>query len=106
MRLVNFAFEAIKSGEKDIEIRLNDEKRQKIKIGDTIEFTNLDTLEKIKVVVTNLYKYKTFDELFNNFSKKRLGLKENDTSLIMDDFYTKEEQDKYGALGIEIKLIK
>ena len=106
MRLVNFAFKAIKSGEKDIEIRLNDEKRQKIKIGDTIEFTNLDTLETIKVVVTNLYKYKTFDELFNNFSNKRLGLKETDTSLIMDDFYSKEEQNKYGVLGIEIKLIK
>ena len=38
MRLVDFAFNAIKNGTKDIEVRLNDEKRQLINIGDTILF--------------------------------------------------------------------
>lgn len=37
MRLVDFAFKKIKNKEKDIEIRLNDEKRQLIKEGDIIE---------------------------------------------------------------------
>ena len=105
MRLVDFAFKAIKNKEKDIEVRLNDEKRRLINIGDIIEFEHIDTKEIIKVEVVNLYKFKTFEELFNKFEHKRLGLKDSDDSSIMDQFYTKEEQEKYGSLGIEVKLI-
>ena len=105
MRLVDFAFNKIKNKEKDIEVRLNDEKRRLIKIGDMIEFTHIDTLETLKVKVINLYKFDTFEELFNSFDHKRLGLNENDDASIMNNFYTKEEQEKYGALGIQIELI-
>ncbi|MBP3920510.1 MAG: hypothetical protein J6D28_02980 [Bacilli bacterium] len=105
MRLVDFAFKSIKNQEKDIEVRLNDEKRQLIKIGDIIEFEHIDTKETLKTKVIGLHKYKTFKELFNNFEHKRLGLKESDDESICDNFYTKEEQTKYDALGIEIKLI-
>ena len=106
MRLVDFAFNKIKTGIKDIEIRLNDEKRQLIEIGDTIEFTNLDTGEIIDTEVIGLHKFDTFAELFNSFSHSRLGLNDSDDESIMNSFYTLEEQAKYGVLGIEIKLIK
>ena len=106
MKLVDFAFNAIKNKEKDIELRLNDEKRKLVNIGDIIIFTNLETNEELEVVVTNLYKYSTFEELFANFDHKRFGFDENDTECSMDDFYSKEDQKKYGALGIEIKLLK
>lgn len=105
MRLVDFAFKEIKCGRKDIEVRLNDPKRQLISIGDIIKFSHIGTGELLRVEVINLYKYKTFKELFDKFDNKRLGLKDSDTYEIMDEFYTREEQDKYGALGIEIKLI-
>ena len=105
MRLVDFAFNAIKNKEKDIEVRLNDEKRQMINIGDIIEFEHLDTKEIVKAEVIGLHKYNTFEELFNNFDHKRLGLKESDNTSIMDKFYTLEERSKYEALGIEIKLV-
>lgn len=105
MKLVDFAFKAIKNNEKDIEVRLNDEKRRLIKVGDIIEFVHIDTGEILKTEVTNLYKFDTFEELFNTFEHSRLGLKDNDTPDIMNNFYTKEEQKEYGALGIEIKLI-
>ena len=105
MRLVDFAFKAMKDGRKDIEVRLNDEKRQLINIGDIIEFTNLDTGEVINVEVINLYKYNIFLELFNAFSHSRLGLKDTDDESIMNNFYILKEQKKYGALGIQIKLI-
>lgn len=39
MKLVDAPFELIRSGQKTIELRLNDEKRQIIKIGDFIVFT-------------------------------------------------------------------
>ena len=105
MKLVDFAFNAIKNKEKDIELRLNDEKRQMINIGDIIEFVHINTNEIIKVEVINLYKYSTFEELFSKFDHNRFGLKETDSSDIMNNFYSREDQEKYGALGIEIKLI-
>ena len=49
MRLVDFAFKAIRDGKKDVEVRLNDEKRQLIKVGDLIEFQNVDTGETLVV---------------------------------------------------------
>lgn len=105
MKLVDFAFKAIKNKEKDIELRLNDEKRSKINIGDIIEFVHIDTNETIKVEVINLHKYSTFEELFSKFDHKRFGLNDRDDASIMINFYSMEEQNKYGALGIEIKLI-
>ncbi|MBR3523994.1 MAG: RNA-binding protein [Bacilli bacterium] len=105
MRLVDFAFKAIKNKEKDIELRLNDEKRRLINIGDIIEFEHVDTKEIVRVEVINLHKYDTFDELFSKFDHKRFGLSDTDDASIMNNFYSKEEQDKYGALGIEIKVI-
>ena len=105
MKLVDFAFNAIKNKEKDIELRLNDEKRSLINVGDTIIFTNINTKEELRVKVTNLYKYKTFNELFDNIDNSRFGLNKDDTYEIMYNFYTREDEEKYGALGIEIELI-
>ena len=79
MRLVDFAFKAIKNKEKDIEIRLNDEKRQLIRVGDIIEFEHIDTKEVIKTKGVNLYKFKTFKELFDKFPSNRLGVSEDYT---------------------------
>lgn len=44
MNLFPEPFEMISSGQKTIELRLNDEKRQKIQIGDIIEFSQNDTV--------------------------------------------------------------
>ena len=53
MNLWNDLFEAIKDDWKTIEIRLNDEKRSQIKIGDEIEFTNIKINETLICKVTN-----------------------------------------------------
>lgn len=106
MKLVDFAFDLMKKEIKDIEVRLNDEKRKQINVGDTIIFKHIDTGEELKVKVIKLHKFDTFEELFNSFNHKRLGLKDSDDSSIMNNFYTKEEQEKYQALGIEIKILK
>ncbi len=76
-------------------------KSQIIKIGDIIEFEHIDTKEVIKTED----KYNTFKELFDNFHYKRLGLRDTDDESVCNAFYTKKEQEKYEALGIEIKLI-
>ena len=106
MRLHDKPFKKIKEGTKTVEVRLNDEKRQLIKIGDTIEFESRITGEVISTTVINLYTFDNFEELFNQFGKMTLGFEidEEIDPAMMDEFYSKEDQDKYEALGIEIKL--
>lgn len=107
MKLHNQPFEKIKSGTKTIELRLNDEKRQLLKIKDIIEFTNRQTLEKILVEIEELHKYPSFEELYKHFDKISMGYNENEEAnpKDMDEYYSKEEQDKYGVVGIQIKKL-
>ena len=108
MKLQNNPFESIKNGTKKIEMRLYDEKRRKVNIGDYIEFKNLLTNEIIKTKVINLYKFNNFSELYNNFDKILLGYKEDEESnpSDMNKYYSESEQQEYGVVGIEIELIK
>ena len=107
MRLINSAYYCILNDLKDIELRLYDEKRQLLKIKDIIEFTNRETLEQRLVEVKNLYHYSSFDELYKHFDKVSMGYKENEIAdpKDMEEYYSKEEQEKYGVLGIEIKKL-
>ena len=108
MKLNNGPFKNIKNGTKTIELRLNDEKRQLIKIKDLIEFTNRETLEQLLVEIENLYHYPSFEELYKHFDKVAMGYKEDEEAdpKDMEEYYSKEEQEKYGVLGIEIKKVR
>ena len=108
MKLNDGPYNSILYGKKDIELRLNDDKRQLINVGDVITFTNIISKERFDAEVIFLHKYSDFDELYNKFDKVRLGYKEEDTacSSDMENYYSREEIDKYGVVGIEIKLIR
>ncbi|MBP8688539.1 MAG: ASCH domain-containing protein [Bacilli bacterium] len=105
MNLNNRPFKSIKEGTKTIELRLNDEKRSLLKVGDEIEFTNRDTNEKLSVDIINLHKYPSFEELYKHFDKVEMGYNKDDIAepKDMEAYYSKEEQNKYGVLGIEIR---
>ena len=105
MKLKNEPFMSIKNGLKTIEMRLFDEKRKQIKVGDTIEFTNIVSLEKLKVKVIALHKFKNFEELYSHFNKTQLGYKQTEIASPndMNQYYTNEDIEKYGVVGIEIK---
>lgn len=107
MKLWNDPFNTIKFNKKDIELRLNDAKRQLINIGDIIVFINNITKEEIRCEVINLHRFDSFEELYKNFDKKRLGYDENEEAsyLDMEKFYLEEEIKQYGVLGIEIRKI-
>ena len=108
MKLNNGPFKNIKDGTKTIELSLNDEKRQLLKIKDLIEFTNRETLEQMLVEIINLYHYPSFEELYKHFDKVAMGYKEDEEAnpKDMEEYYSKEEQEKYGVIGIEIKKLK
>ena len=99
-------FESIKSGRKDIEMRLFDDRRKNIKIGDTIVFTNNKTSEKLSVEVINLYRFDNFEELYSHFDKTRLGYSGDEIAnpKDMEKYYSVDAILHYGVLAIEIKL--
>lgn len=103
-------YEYILSGTKDIEIRLYDEKRQKINIGDIIILKKEPELnESFKVRVVGLLRYENFDGLFNDFTIDRLADKSMKKSELLEElekFYTKEKQKEYGVLGIRIEKVR
>lgn len=108
MKLNDEPFTLIKVGTKVIELRLNDEKRRKLAVGDKIEFTNRDTNEKIMTEVIKLHNYQSFEELYKHFDKISLGYAEDEIAdpKDMEQYYPQDKQEKYGVLGIEIKVLE
>lgn len=106
MKLQPHPFEMIKKGIKTIEMRLYDEKRQEVNIGDEIEFLNMETNEVLNVKVIKIHRYSNFEELYSYFSKEQLGYRKEEIAKPedMSKYYSKEDILKYGVLGIEIKL--
>ena len=108
LKLATEPFNAIISGDKTIESRLYDTKRQKIQIGDQIIFTNRDNSKQtITAEVVGLLRYATFRDLFSHNNPRKFGgdnveWLENQIS----EFYSIEDQKIYGVIGIEFRVCK
>ena len=106
LKLATEPFNAIISGDKTIESRLYDAKRQKIQIGDRIIFTNRDNSEQtVTAEVVGLLRYATFRDLFSHNNPRKFGgdnveWLENQIS----EFYSIEDQKIYGVIGIEFEV--
>lgn len=110
MSLLPEPFERIMSGKKVTEVRLYDEKRRKIKIGDKIIFHRLpDFQEKITVEVIGLSLFNNFKELYANFDKSKFGHPLNYTlENQIDDvrkIYSEKKEREWGVVGIHLKLL-
>ena len=69
MNLQDAPFNLIKSGLKKIELRLYDDKRKLISVGDEIEFSNAnDVTQKILCEVIAIHKFSSFEELYKTLS--------------------------------------
>lgn len=108
MKLHREPFEMIKSGIKTIELRLYDEKRRAISVGDEIEFMNAEG-EKLLCEVIAMHIFDSFELLYRSLPLTECGYTEQDVQFAspddMDVYYSKEKQRKYGVVGIGIKLI-
>ena len=102
-------FDYINNGTKRIELRLYDEKRQKINIGDIMVFQKEPELvETVRTKVIGLLRYESFEELFKDFDISIMADKSmTKTELLgaLEEFYTPEKQKKYGILGIRVEKI-
>ncbi len=94
-------FDLVKSGAKTIELRLWDEKRRKFQPGDTIIFDHEN--EYFTVTIKGLVLAQNFDSLFDIIDMSKTGLGDKENALkIMEQFFDKSAQEKFGVVGIII----
>lgn len=108
MNLFEEAFRSIEQGRKIVEIRLNDAKRQQVKVGDKIQFTHTQTGEILLVRVTKLQVFTDFRTLYEHVPNEDIdcvgwSLDELVTSTYA--IYSPEAEQQYGALALQIELM-
>lgn len=110
MKLQKAPFDAILTGKKSIELRLNDEKRQKIQAGDTILFQLCGTQQQIRSTVAALHHAGSFAELFERLPLSDCGFSPEDDAdsavKSMRDYYSAKQEQTYGVLGIELSVLR
>ena len=108
MRLQAQPFDLIEKGHKTIELRLFDEKRKTIALGDTMLFSHMDTPERtMAVTVKALHIFDSFEQLYASLPLERCGYLPEEVSGAkasdMQIYYSLEEQKRFGVVGIEIE---
>ena len=102
-------FEVVKSETKTVEVRVNDEKRRKLQVGDKITFLKRpDDIERIDAVIERLSYYDNFKTLVDNYTIEEIYLKGYTKEYFLDllkRFYSDEEVNKYGVVAITFKKI-
>ena len=110
MSLRESPFRAVANGTKVIEMRLFDEKRRTIKVGDCIRFTLVGSKEAVTADVVGLHYFPSFVELYAALipvvGAVGLGYAEGDASNPADmlDYYSEDSITRYGVVGIEIRV--
>ena len=104
MKLSGEPFDKTAEGKKKIELRLFDEKRKKISVGDMLVFRNNENLDLITATVKALHTFPDFTELYKSLPLTLCGSAEGEEAepSDMERYYTKEDINKYGAVGIEL----
>ena len=107
MKLHPAPFEMIKSGEKTIELRLFDEKRQQVKVGDKIIFINTTTGETLNRTVVKLHRFDSFEELYKSLPLLQCGYTVNDVDVKSEYLAMEKAKSEKSFVGeITYKLTK
>lgn len=97
-------FDIVKNGKKDIEVRINDEKRRLLKLGDTLVFLRRpNDDEEIRAKVVGLEYYDYFETLVDHYDMERIYLSGYTKEQYLNEmkrFYTLEEQEQNGVVAI------
>lgn len=107
MHLQDAPFQKIATGQKTIELRLYDDKRKAVTVGDTIVFDSLaDNNSRISVTVVALHIFDCFEDLYAALPLEKCGYSHGESASPrdMEHYYSKEDQTRYGVVGIEIAL--
>jgi ASC-1-like (ASCH) protein len=92
----------IKSGRKKMEIRLNDEKRQKIKLGMRLKVVSRENEEDFFFTrVIGLSRFENFGDLYKVFGDKIRDYEKE----ILERVYSSGRVQKYGVLVIHFEML-
>ncbi len=107
MKVQSKYYQLLKSGQKKVELRLYDEKRQAIHVGDTIVFSDLsDASDCFTAHVVHLYLAENFSALCHQILPQWAGFSSQQELLdVLEEFYSPDQQRQYGVVGIEIEKI-
>ncbi len=101
-------FNQVANGAKSVEARVNDEKRQQLKVGDKITILKRpDEIEAIEVRVTKLRTFRNFAELADCYTIEQLhspNYTKEQYLALFPHFYSDEKIEKYGVVAIEFQL--
>lgn len=107
MKLRNEPFKATQEGKKTIEVRLWDDKRQQISVGDFLIFDDQKSGAQITAIVRKVRRYPDLSTLVGSedFSLTG-GIYRNKEHWIksLESYYSKESQDRLGFVVFEITL--
>ena len=111
MNLQDAPYDLIQEGIKTVELRLYDEKRKTISVGDEIVFLrSSDQSASLRCRVISLHRFASFEELYKNLPLLKCGYTEDNVADASPDdmelYYSKEKQSQYGVIGIEIELCR
>ncbi len=108
MNLQELPFRMIVAGIKTIELRLYDDKRQKLNVGDKIVFTNASSeSENITVQVNKIHVFNNFLELFIALGTDQCGFKgltPKEAASAMTAYYPVEVSSSQKVVGIEFEI--
>lgn len=94
-------FCAIRNGIKKMEIRLNDEKRQRIKLGQRIKVINRDDNSQVLFTrVVGLSRFVSFEDLYLVLGDRIKNYERE----ILERVYSKKKELEYGVLVIHFEL--
>ncbi len=110
MHLDPEAYARMEDGKKTVELRLFDEKRRRIQSGDVIRFeSTVDESDVLFARVEGMRFFASFDELYAALPLTACGYTEAEIKTAsprdMDRYYAREEQAKWGVVGIEVSLL-
>lgn len=102
-------FEKIKSGKKIYEIRLLDDKRKMLKVGDTVLLKKEpDLFDGIVIRITEIKYFNTFLEMAQRLSIKDIGFEGKTAKEVNDlyhEIYAIEDEVKYGVVALKMEVL-
>ena len=103
-------FAMIADGRKRYELRLLDEKRRMISVGDTIAFTCTEDERTVHTRVTSLQPFDSFAALYAALPLTECGYTQENVARAhpsdMEKYYPPEKQADYGVLAIGVERIR
>ena len=106
MGLAHDQFLLVQARTKTIEIRLNDQKRPQLVVGEQMVFEDLATQQQVTKKGTQLEKFGTISQLYQQYQGTAVGSAPTDSvaKMVADTYriYTPQQEKKHGVLALHL----